>query len=147
MRLIVVGVDGSAASKVAADKAVELAAATEASLVIVAAYTSRLYGDRFFAVAVEEPGDTVARAAAADVLALAETAGVDATVEVIEGNAASEILHLAELREADLIVVGSRGLGALSSAFVGSVSRWLLAHAHIPVLVVKDRTPVPAVRR
>jgi nucleotide-binding universal stress UspA family protein len=78
------------------------------------------------------------------VVALADAAGVDATVEVIEGNAASELLHIAELREADLIVVGSRGLGALSSAFVGSVSRWILSHAHIPVLVVKDRAPFVA---
>jgi nucleotide-binding universal stress UspA family protein len=146
MRLIVVGVDGSAASRAAAQEAIDLAAATDASLVVVAAYTTpTVYSDTFFAVPAQEPADTVAREAAADVAALAAAAGVDATVEVLEGHAASEVLHVAELREADLIVVGSRGLGALSSAFVGSVSRWLLSHAHIPVLVVKERAPVAAV--
>ncbi|MFL6007038.1 MAG: universal stress protein [Gaiellaceae bacterium] len=143
MRLIVVGVDGSPAAKAAACEAIELAAATGASLTVVAAYTTpSVRPGPFFTVPPQEPADAAAREAAADVLALAEAAGVDATAEVIEGSAASEILHVSELREADLIVVGSRGLGALSSAFVGSVSRGLLSHAHIPVLVVKDRTPV-----
>ena len=145
MRLIVVGVDGSPAATEAVREATELAAATGAELVLVAAYAPvTVYGEPFFAQAEANADEQPARDAARAAVEIAAAAGVHATPEVVEGNAASEILHVAELRDADLIVVGSRGLGAFSSAFLGSVSRWLLSHAHIPVLVVKEKSHVPA---
>lgn len=41
-------------------------------------------------------------------------------------------------RDADLAVVGSRGRGALRAAILGSVSQYLVEHAHCPVLVVRS---------
>ncbi len=46
------------------------------------------------------------------------------------------ILAYADCQHAAVIVLGSRGRGGLSSAFLGSVSRGVLDHAHQPVLVV-----------
>jgi nucleotide-binding universal stress UspA family protein len=62
--------------------------------------------------------------------------------EVLEGDAVEEILNLARSRDADLIVVGSRGLGSISSLMLGSVSTAILHQADRPVLVAK--TPVSA---
>lgn len=62
---------------------------------------------------------------------------VQVTTELLEGPAAEAILRVAQARGCDLIVVGSRGLGELRAALLGSVSDKILHHAPIPVLVVK----------
>jgi len=53
------------------------------------------------------------------------------------GDPASEIVRVAEEEGCDLIVVGSRGLGALKSLLLGSVSDHVVHHAHCPVLIVR----------
>jgi len=65
--------------------------------------------------------------------------GVDAETEVLEGDPAGRILELARLRDVDLIVVGSRGLGPIAGALVGSVSREVVHRADRPVLVAAPR--------
>jgi len=53
------------------------------------------------------------------------------------GKAAAEIVELAEELGAGLVVVGSRGLGGIRRALMGSVSDSVVRHAHCPVLVVR----------
>jgi nucleotide-binding universal stress UspA family protein len=53
------------------------------------------------------------------------------------GDAAPQIVALAEEIEAGLIVMGSRGLGGIRRALIGSVSDAVVRHAHCPVLVVR----------
>lgn len=60
-----------------------------------------------------------------------------ATSEVGVGRPASTILEAADRFAPDLLVVGSRGLGPLTSALLGSVSEELVDHAPCPVLVVR----------
>jgi nucleotide-binding universal stress UspA family protein len=53
------------------------------------------------------------------------------------GDPAIEIVRVAEAEGCDLIVVGSRGQGALKSLFLGSVSDHIVHHAHCPVLIIR----------
>jgi nucleotide-binding universal stress UspA family protein len=53
------------------------------------------------------------------------------------GRPAQEIVNLADKIAAGLIVVGSRGLGGIRRALMGSVSDSVVRHAHCPVLVVR----------
>jgi nucleotide-binding universal stress UspA family protein len=54
------------------------------------------------------------------------------------GEPDKEILRMAEDLGAGLIVIGSRGLGAVSRTLMGSVSESVVRHAHCPVFVVRD---------
>ena len=53
------------------------------------------------------------------------------------GSPASMILEYEEILDADLIVMGSRGLGVVKGVLLGSVSQYIIERAKGPVLVVK----------
>ena len=73
--------------------------------------------------------------------AAAEFGGDAAGVErsVVMGQPATEIVDAAE-KDADLVIVGARGLGAVGRLVLGSVSDRVVHHAPCPVIVVKPRT-------
>jgi len=54
------------------------------------------------------------------------------------GDPDKEILRLAEALDVGLIVIDSRGLGAISRALTGSVSDSVVRHAHYPRFVVRN---------
>ena len=54
------------------------------------------------------------------------------------GSPDAEIVKLADDIGAGLIVVGSRGLGGIRRALIGSVSDSVVRHAHCPVMVVRE---------
>jgi nucleotide-binding universal stress UspA family protein len=53
------------------------------------------------------------------------------------GDPAQEIITVAQDRQADLIVVGSRGRGRLAGLLLGSVAQKVISLAHCPVVVVR----------
>lgn len=57
--------------------------------------------------------------------------------EVLEGPPAEAVLAVAETRRVDLIVMGTRGLGRIVGALIGSQSQKVIAHAKCPVLLVR----------
>ena len=62
---------------------------------------------------------------------------IEVHVELIEGSAAEAIISVAVTRQNDLIVMGSRGLGRIVGAVLGSTSQKVVAHAPCPVLIVR----------
>jgi nucleotide-binding universal stress UspA family protein len=66
-----------------------------------------------------------------------EMGGEVAKTHATVGRPDAEIVHMAEELDAGLIIVGSRGLGPLKRALMGSVSNSVVHHAHGSVLVVR----------
>lgn len=62
---------------------------------------------------------------------------VNASAVVVEGDPKEAICQAAEVMHAGLLVLGSRGLGMIKRALLGSVSDYLAHHARCPVLIVK----------
>ena len=58
------------------------------------------------------------------------------------GNPKQEVLQFANDRKIDTIVVGTRDLGKVERFFLGSFSKYIVAHATCPVIVVKTPTEV-----
>eukprot|EP00296_Roombia_truncata_P002534 JP438526.1.p1 GENE.JP438526.1~~JP438526.1.p1 ORF type:complete len:146 (-),score=19.92 JP438526.1:23-460(-) len=63
--------------------------------------------------------------------------GINYSSLMLKGDAKQQIVRA--VREADcaLLVIGSRGLGAMGRLFLGSVSDYCLHHCHSPVLIVR----------
>lgn len=137
---IVIATDGSPGAREAVRAGLELAqrSGAVATFVCVRPRPPVIIGTPIYQRSLSAELD-LARAALAEAEALATHAGVEHESEILEGDAARRIAELAQAREAGLIVVGSRGRGAIAGALLGSVSARLAHRVDRPVLVVKQR--------
>jgi nucleotide-binding universal stress UspA family protein len=78
-----------------------------------------------------------AKALLAEYATVAEMRGVKAETILASGHPAKIILDIAKIKGADLIVVGSRGLGGVKGLLLGSVSNAVVQNSKVPVMVVK----------
>jgi nucleotide-binding universal stress UspA family protein len=136
---ILLGVDGSAHALHAAKAAGDLACSVNCeTLRIVVAYDPipPYLGEPNLSAAI------AARMKAAEAVlhsameAVGEIPG-EIHTEILEGSPAEAILDVAKTRDVDLIVMGSRGLGRLAGALLGSQSQKVVQHAPCPVLIVR----------
>jgi nucleotide-binding universal stress UspA family protein len=138
---IVVGVDGSHPARLAARWAAREAELRDADLVLISAWNVPVESFAFAGPAFTDDAlkslEMTAEQHLGDALDEVRLAsnGVDVTTKAIEGQAASVLLHAA--RTADLLVVGSRGLGGFRGLLLGSVSQQCVDHAACPVVVVR----------
>ena len=134
---IVLAVDGSEYSLRALEYARSLAENYKAVLwlVHVFSHTSDLLGYQDFEKLYARR-KSAGQAILDEALEKLSGASFEVHAELAEGSDAEAILTLAEKHEADLIVMGTRGFGAVKGLLVGSVSRKVIHLAKCPVMVV-----------
>lgn len=135
---IVVGVDGSPASVDALQWAVRQASLTGSTVeALTSWHFPAQYGNEFLGEQVDwrEVAETIVSNTLA-LLSPEESEHVSS--RVAEGHPAQVLTEASA--QADLLVVGSRGHGGFAGMLLGSVSEYVIAHAHCPVLVTRHRT-------
>ena len=145
MKQIVIATDGSPAAQEAVDVGLELAKEQGADVTFVHVTPPDEYMGGRLAVRPIPHREEIAESETALKAAAetAEEAGISYALERISGDTVDTIVGIADSKDADLIVVGSRGRGPMTAALLGSVSRGVLQHANRPVLIVKAaKTPV-----
>jgi len=145
MQRIVVGVDGSEPSRRALDWALDEARRRQCTVDAVHAWQApHLVG---YPYAGTEPGPVTYEQAAKETLDHAvdgaDTSGLPAPVSrvLVMGHPAEAILD--QTKGADLLVVGSRGLGGFRGLLLGSVSQQIAHHSPCPVVIVPATTEHP----
>ena len=142
---IIVPTDGSVNSKRALEHAVVLASSLGASITLV--YVANIvsvisnfdqipnasgYVTEQVALDMEEEGKGVL-----DDFAKEVPEGIEVKTVFEVGSPGPAVLSVAKKYKADLIVMGSRGLGPLKGLFMGSVSSYVVTYSGCPVLIVK----------
>ena len=141
---IVVGTDGSDTASQAVRQAVELAAAVGAKVELVSAYEpvsdQRLRQERRdtpedlqWAINPREDVDATLGSAAE----VARKAGVEVDLYPRQGDPADAIVDVAEEQEADLIIVGNKGMTGAKRFLLGSVPNKVSHHAPCSVLIIR----------
>jgi nucleotide-binding universal stress UspA family protein len=141
---ILLATDGSDEAKLATQAATELSRETgsEVHVVYVLPTPAQLIGHHLYS---DEMRESLIGGAERDAETFlkeqAEKIGSDsgkvADTHLRSGDPDKEILRTAEALGVGLIVIGSRGLGAITRTLIGSVSDSVVRHAHCPVLVIR----------
>ncbi len=149
MKKILIATDGSSSSAEAVDFGVELAAEHEAKVIFVHVapaldlIPAAGYGFGGGFPRVPHELDAFDRAPLDDAEQIAARQGVGASSKLLVGDAVDEIVAFADSQGADMIVVGSRGHGAVASVLLGSVSRGVLSESKRPVAIIRGLATVP----
>jgi len=137
---IIVGVDGSGHSQRALEWAMKEAAVRETPLTVMTVH-ALIRG--YYGGLVEYPDDhiraektrqLVQEEVDSVVKGLGDSAPASVTVRVTSGSVVEELVNAA--KDADMLVVGSRGAGGFSRLLMGSVSSLVTQHATCPVVVI-----------
>lgn len=133
---VVVGVDGSEASREALVEARDMAELLGCPLTVVMTWQSTAHDNAEVTDDLTQIFENSARGLLAKILTEAFGEQIPEWVDqmVLEDQPARVLTELS--RDARMLVVGSRGHGGFTGLFLGSVSSTVGAHAHCPVLIV-----------
>lgn len=138
IRKIIVGYDGSQFSEKALQTGKYLAAALGSTLTTVTVLRAPEFSPSIDEIdesynhaekTIRPKLDEIARAG--------REAGLEIETVVLRGHPAESIVNYAAGIKADLIIMGTRGLGGFKSLIIGSVAQKVVSYSKIPVLVVK----------
>jgi nucleotide-binding universal stress UspA family protein len=150
---VLLATDGSREAELAARTAADLAQKTDSELHVVHAFGIAPVGPPVYPQATDiqseefeaesDKRQRISERRAREVLQtevqkVRSWGGTVAEEHLIEGRVAPGIVALAEEIGAGLIVMGSRGMGGIRRALMGSVSDSVVRHAHCPVMVVRE---------
>jgi len=140
MNRILIATDGSPAADEAVEVGLDLAAEQRAAVTVVHVappFDVIPWSGIGMTSAFPHELDVTDRAPLERASRLAEQRGLEVSTELLVGDPADEIVASADSHDVDMIVIGSRGHGALASALLGSVSLGVLHETRRPVLVVR----------
>lgn len=143
--VIVVGFDGSDSAQNALRWALDEAEQRKGEIRLVTAWSKpamswypALLETAAGEIVAEDSPEQVAETLQAEALKIASSRGATATGNVVHTDSpASAILNAA--KDADLVIIGSRGHGGFPGLHLGSVSHQVISHAPCPVLVVRPK--------
>jgi nucleotide-binding universal stress UspA family protein len=140
---IVVGTDGSKTATQAVREAVDVAKAVGATLELVSAYApvseQRLRAEKRKAPAAMQSASNPRReteALLSDAADIAREADVNVNLHARQGDPSDAILDVAEEHNADLVIVGNKGMTGAKRFMLGSVPNRVSHHAPCSVLIV-----------
>jgi nucleotide-binding universal stress UspA family protein len=138
---VLLATDGSREAELARTTAIDLAESTNSELHVVTVapgYPSYDLRNPLVVEGLREQAEDILNEQAAKI----EQEGgqvVEKHLRIAERYRAQQIVKVAEDIGSGLIVMGSRGLGGVRRALMGSVSDSVVRHAHCPVLVVRPK--------
>lgn len=141
---VIVGVDGSAPAEHAVEWCAKYGGALDAEVVVVYAFEAPSYDSvlmrHYFPIPLftEEDRERLREHVDRDWCSALDAASVPHRVEVLEGQPAKMILETAEAEDADLVVIGRRGLGRVAERLLGSTSYQLAHHIDRPLVIIPN---------
>jgi nucleotide-binding universal stress UspA family protein len=145
---VVVGIDGSPTSRVAVDWAARDAELRDVPLTVVHAMSTVVIGawadfpmsPEFWKSRDRRAEELVREALGWVADAISESPRIEVRHQVLPAAVVPTMVDMS--KDADLVVVGCRGLGGVQNLLLGSVSSALVHHAHCPVAVIHDEDPL-----
>ena len=137
LKNILVPVDGSQNALRGVDKAISLAAGGDATITALYVFHLPWRAGLKFTKSMEKKAQSNATRAIAVAKRKIEGAGIPFKWKTAGGKPGDAIISVARGSNADIIVIGARGLGAAKEKFFGSTSNYVMHKSTKPVLVVK----------
>ncbi len=151
MKTILVAVDSSSVSDAVVAQAQDLAQAGGGRIVLLTVVQPPVITSEYAPMidnfeAITKAGETAAQKRLLELQSRLQAAGIGAETVQLTGAPVAQILHQAEARAADYIVMGSHGHTAIYDLLVGSTTHGVLLRAKCPVVIVppKDKRSRPA---
>lgn len=146
---IMIATDGSACSRLVADKGIELARLSGGTVyavyVVSTDYFAPINGDSFPMIVdpywkpIREAWEKQGHQAVNTIKSLGEMKGINVEPVLLEGNPSEELIRYAEEEKMDIVIMGTHGKTGLDKLLLGSVAEKLVRHSKVPVMVVREK--------